>query len=188
MNSTLIVSKKYLLITALVICCIFSVLLCGITCSFLLRKPARPPVQIITKQFPDGSKYYIFFSIPDYFPSDIHIYERGQVQKVFVYQERDIDLIFRTTDSIEEIVKYFKKESEKRNWKIERITTDPQADHQIITLPLTYNNHPVETFQFSAYRGHIFTASRGNRVMVCRIIQVADTPFTFIIQQIRTGS
>ncbi|KPK94446.1 hypothetical protein AMJ80_05455 [bacterium SM23_31] len=155
-------------------------------CSFLLHKPVRPPVQIIPKQFPDGSQYYVFYSIPDYFPSDIHFYKRGEVLKVFVYQEREMDLIFRTTDSIEDIIQYFKTESEKNNWKIERMAADPLAEHQIITLPLIYNNHSVETLQYSAYRGYIFTASRGNRVMVCRIIQVTDTPFTLIVQQIRT--
>lgn len=159
-------------------------------CSILYPKPDRSGgnVQIIPMQFPDGSQYYIFYRIPDYFPPDIHFYERGQVQKVIVYQEWDMDLIFRTTDSIEEIVQYYTKEGEKRNWKIEQNTADPRADRQVITLPLMYHDYLVETFQYSAYRGHIFAARRGNKVMVCRIIQVIDTPFTFIVQQMRTES
>ena len=164
--------------------------LLSVQCAFIPQKPFRDsrPVYVIPKQFPDGSPYYIFYRIPDYFPPDIPLYERGQVQKVFVYDERDMDLIFRTTDTIEEIVAYFAEESEKRDWTIERITIDPQADHREITLPLRYDNHFVETLHYFAYRGHIFTAIRGNRVMVCRIMQIADSPYTIIVQQIRTES
>ena len=179
--------KKYKIMLTVVVSAFF---MCFVQCSSLQRTPARTslPVQVIPKQFPDGSAYFILFGIPDYFPSDIPVYPGAQVQKVFVYHERDMDLIFKTTDAIEDIVQFFTQESKKQEWIIERITPDPKAEHQVISLPLSFKDQHVETFQYFATRGRIFAAKRGSRVMVCRIFQAADSPYTFIVQQIRTGA
>ena len=148
----------------------------------------RRPVQGLMKQFPDNSPYFIIYTLPDFFPQDIPVYPGGVMQMGFVYQERDMDLIFKTSDSIEDIIRFFETKSGELHWSIERNMSDPAADHQTFTLPLTFNDNFVETFQYFTVRGNIFVAQHTGKYFVSRIIETADSPFTFIIQQIRTGS
>jgi len=148
---------------------------------------AGAPLQGIRKQLPDGSQYIVIYSIPGFFPPDIPVYRKGDVQKIYVYHDRDMDIVIKTTDTLSDIASFYAEESARLAWKIERNNADPAADHRVIKLPLTYNDCAVETLRFFADSGRVLAAVRGGLVMVCRIIRVADTPYTFIIQQIRTG-
>jgi hypothetical protein len=149
---------------------------------------SQRPVQGLIKQFPDNSRYFIIYTLPDFFPQDIPVYPGGVMQKGFVYQERDMDLIFKTSDSIEDIIRFFETKSGELRWSIERNMPDPAANHQTFTLALTFKDSFVETFRYLAARGHIFAAQHTGIYLVIRIVESTNSPFTFIIQQIRTGS
>ncbi len=154
------------------------------------NRPIQPrgPVQGLIKQFPDNSRNFVIYTVPNFFPGEIPLYPNGAILKGFVYDERDMDLIFRTTDSVERIVQYFESRGAELKWTVNRNMVDPAADHQTLSLPLRFKENIVETFQYNANRGHIFAARRDGKFLVCRIIDTADSPYTIIVQHIRTGS
>jgi len=150
-----------------------------------VRKQPQP-LQIITKEFPNGVRYYVMFKIPDYFPKDVPVYRKGTIEKLLVYGERDMDIIIKTSASFESVIKFYKNESERLGWEIETFLSDKKADNQRITIPLKYNNYLVETYEYRPVRGHIIEARRTNYYMKCRIVQLPGFQTTIIIQQVRT--
>ncbi len=175
---------------------VFSVLFddCYQHTDYLVRlapnRPIQPhgPVQGLLKQFPNNSRHFVIYTVSNFFPEEIPLYPDGAILKGFVYDERDMDLIFRTTDSVERIVQYFESRGAELKWTVNRNMVDPAADHQTLSLPLRFKENFVETFQYNANRRHIFAARRNGKFLVCRIIDTADSPYTIIVQHVRTDS
>ena len=105
---------------------------------------------------------------------------------MFVYEERDMDIIIITDASYDVVITFYRKESDKRGWKIEKDEYDPKAENQRITLPLYFNEYPVETFEYRTTKGYIIAARRSNCVLVCRILQSAVSKNVIIVQHVRT--
>lgn len=170
----------------LIWCCVS---IAGFISCGILRKPppAQPPgaLQGMVKEFPDRSRYYLVYSLPGFFPSDLPVLRSATVDRMYVYGEQDMDILMRTTDSIDKTVSKYRELCEKHGWTIERNQSDPDASRQKFTLNLSYKENPVDTIELAAATGRIFAAHRGGSVFVCRIIRPVSGSMTLVIQQIR---
>lgn len=149
------------------------------------QQPAVP-LQGMVKQLPGGSQYFVVYTLPAFFPMDIPVYRSGEIQQINVYDERDMDIIIKSTAQMSDIADEYKRQFKKFKWKINRDVNYPEANNQRIEIPISYKDKSIEILRFFTERGWILAASSGNIVVVCRLIKIKDTPFTFVIQQVRT--
>ena len=146
----------------------------------------RRPVQGIVKEFPDRTTYYVIYSLPDFFPGDIPVYSQGDVQRIYVYGERDMDIIITTTDPLDKIVTHYRESGNRNEWRIVRSEADDAAENRDFELPLQFNNKMVDILGLKAEHGQIIALSRRSVAIVCRVVKIADSPIVYIIQHIRT--
>jgi len=173
-------------IVLLLIICPCVIMQCSLFGSEQEVIPYRGPLQGMMKEFPDGSTYVIMYSLPDFFPQDIPVYIYGEVEKMYVYGEREMDIVMKASASIGEITAYYEKSIRDKGWTIDRSYMDETFHRQKFEFPLTYNNNTVDTVHFFAEHGYTLAASHGNVVSVCRIIKPANTQLILIIQHVRT--
>ncbi|MFC1556331.1 hypothetical protein ACFL67_04550 [candidate division KSB1 bacterium] len=179
----LLIYKKIALIT-------LCLLLTNISCGLLSRQQQAPrrntgPVQPIAKQFSDGSYYYVVRALPSYFPHDIPVAESGKVEKMYVYGERDMDLIISSQESASSILSFYRKNFAAGGWSIERDITDSKASLREMEIKLSFREFTVDILTIPAENGFIISAAKGPIVIVNRIISSANSQNTVIIQQIR---
>jgi len=175
---------------SLCICCAFIVTMlfmiqCGLFSKNAENIPYGGTLQGLKKEFPDKTPYYVIYSLPGFFPGDIPVYQRGKVQRIYVYDDRNMDIVMETTARTGEIVNHFREECKEKKWRIERSTTDPAAQNSILEIPLQFNKFTVDILKLTAAHGRIFAAHKGSLVTVCRIIQIYNTNQTLIVQNIR---
>jgi hypothetical protein len=149
------------------------------------RQPAVP-LQGMIKQLPGGSQYFVVYTLPAFFPEDIPVYRSGEIQQINVYDERDMDIIIKSTAQMSDIAEEYVRQFKELKWKINRNVNYPEANNQRIEIPISYKDKSIETLRFFTERGRILAASSGNIVVVCKLIKIKNTPFTFVIQQVRT--
>ncbi|MCP4727992.1 MAG: hypothetical protein GY863_23335 [bacterium] len=181
------IKKAYIRLQINVIFITVFILLSIFGCSSI-RKPQRSNNNItgMTKIFPDGKTYYLVYQIPDYFPVDIPVYRYGSIEKIYVYDEKNMDIILKTRQTFEAITETIKSEGKNKGWVFEDPVPYPEADNNLLTIPLTYNDNVVEIYKFPSVRGLLLNGKRSGSTIECRIIQIPRSGDNYLIQTIRT--
>lgn len=171
---------KFLLYTILIF--IFSL---GCSISNTAIQPNAAPVRAIPKAFPDGNKYYLIYSIPSYFPKDIPVYNNGNVDKIYVYDERDMDIVLHTQEQTTSIIEFYIKELPKSGWTIGKVTPVIRHKTDKINIPLKYKNKHVDSMLLNSENEVVITSYKKNITMNIKIYYSPSFPVSYVFQSIR---
>ncbi|MFC1564631.1 hypothetical protein ACFL6G_06815 [candidate division KSB1 bacterium] len=165
---------------------LISLLLIFLTgCSFNPRPSGSKKITGLTKKFPNGKTYFLIYSIPGYFPDDIPVYRSGEVVKIYVYDENNMDIILKTGQDIKTAAETISNEGEKKGWEFEDISQYPEAKNNFIQAKIEYSNSLVDIFNFSTLDGLILKGRKGSRSIECRLLKLSNTRDNYIIQRVR---